>query len=201
MPSFFPKNRLEGLSDGVYAVALTLLVLNLKLPSGDLDSAQFTTALIGLIPNALTWLLSFWVILIYWESQARLSQYISRVDDLILRLDISTLAMISLLPFSTSLIAENNQHSLSAVIYTANLWLISALTAWKTSYVVKKRHLQPSDAAQEKIILISHASSAMLAGMSVALLLSHFVPGWNLLVIFIPKIINHFTSAKKSKPN
>lgn len=197
MPSFFPKNRLDGLSDGVYAVALTLLVLNLKLPSGDLDSAQFKTALFELIPNALTWLLSFWVILIYWESQARLSQFINRVDDLVLRLDLSTLAMISLLPFSTSLVAENNQHSLSAVIYTANLWIVSALTAWKTSHVVRKRHLQSSELAQEKILSISKASKVMLAGMSAALLLSHIMPGWNLLVIFIPKIIINITVLKE----
>ena len=39
-PNVFPKNRLEALTDGVYAVALTLLVLDLKLVSGPLDSAQ-----------------------------------------------------------------------------------------------------------------------------------------------------------------
>lgn len=94
-PNVFPKNRLEALTDGVYAVALTLLVLDLKLVSGPLDSAQFQSALTAQIPNALTWLLSFWVILIYWEAQVRLAQIVGKIDSILLKLDFLHLALIS----------------------------------------------------------------------------------------------------------
>lgn len=188
-PNFFPKSRLEGLTDGVYAVALTLLVLDLKLPSGPLDSAEFLAALTGQIPNALAWLLSFWVILIYWESQVRLTQLIDQVDSTLLKLDLLHLALISLLPFSTALVSEFSQHSVSVAIYTANLWMISALGALRTTYVRKHPTVQKAeiDCAQLNMLMVD--SKRMVLGMSAALAFAFVIPGWNLLAIMVPKLL------------
>jgi uncharacterized membrane protein len=149
--SLLPKNRLEALTDGIYAVALTLLVLNLKIPSEQLGITQLHQALASQLPNLLTWLLSFWVILIYWESQVRLCHLTERIDTRILRLDFIHLGLISLLPFSTSLIGEQGDQGLAAVIYTSNLWLVSAL------FVIKVRYLQ-----NHPDLLESHVNTASM---------------------------------------
>ena len=125
---WFPRDRLETLTDGIYAVALTLLVLNLKLPTDQLGAGRLSEALLNQLPNLLTWLLSFWVILIYWEAQVRLSRLVEQVDQTVLRLDYVHLGLISLLPFSTSLVGLDQDQRLAVLIYTGNLWLISALS-------------------------------------------------------------------------
>jgi uncharacterized membrane protein len=180
-----PKNRLEALTDGVYAVALTLLVLNLKIPAEQLGALQLHQALANQLPNLLIWLLSFWVILIYWESQVRLCRLTERIDTKILRLDFVHLGLISLLPFSTSLIGEQGDQGLAALIYTSNLWLISALFVIKTSYLANNAGLLASDVDSASVL---RPARLMLGGMTLALLLSYVLPGWNMLALLAPKI-------------
>ena len=186
-----PKNRLEALTDGVYAVALTLLVLNLKIPSEQLGAMQLHQALASQLPSLLIWLLSFWVILIYWESQVRLCRLTERIDIKILRLDYMHLGLISLLPFSTSLIGEQGNQGLAALIYTSNLWLISALFVIKTSHLVSSADLLSPNV--DPVSLLCPAR-LMLGAMTLALLLSYVLPGWNLLALLAPKLWARNTS-------
>ena len=71
------KNRLEALSDGIYAVALTLLALDLKLAAlPEASNASLGAELENLLPKALIWLLAFWVTALFWLAQSRtLRQY------------------------------------------------------------------------------------------------------------------------------
>jgi uncharacterized membrane protein len=186
-----PKNRLEALTDGVYAVALTLLVLNLKIPSEQLGAMQLHQALASQLPSLLIWLLSFWVILIYWESQVRLCRLTERIDTKILRLDYMHLGLISLLPFSTSLIGEQGDQGLAALIYTSNLWLISALFVIKTSHLVSSADLLSPNVDPVSLL---RPARLMLGAMTLALLLSYVLPGWNLLALLAPKLWARNTS-------
>ena len=185
---WFPRDRLETLTDGIYAVALTLLVLNLKLPTDQLGAGRLSEALLNQLPNLLTWLLSFWVILIYWEAQVRLSRLVEQVDQTVLRLDYVHLGLISLLPFSTSLVGLDQDQRLAVLIYTGNLWLISALS------VAKIRHSQEIDqnvAANQEFIEMAYAAKLMLVAMTAALLLAYVLPGWNLCLLLLPKFFSN----------
>lgn len=185
---WFPRDRLETLTDGIYAVALTLLVLNLKLPTDQLGAGRLSEALLNQLPNLLTWLLSFWVILIYWEAQVRLSRLVEQVDQTVLRLDYVHLGLISLLPFSTSLVGLDQDQRLAVLIYTGNLWLISALS------VAKIRHSQEIDqnvAANYEFIEMAYAAKLMLVAMTAALLLAYVLPGWNLCLLLLPKFFSN----------
>lgn len=182
--SGFPQKRLESLTDGIYAVALTLLVLDLKLPTGMLNATEFIEALQSQLPNALTWLLSFWVLLIYWESQVRLSRCIEPINPTILRFDFVHLGLISLLPFSTSLIGEHNSHELAVLIYTANLWLISGLFYIKVGYIQKHGQL----VGHSDPLGLVRSAKRMFGALTIALLLSGLIPGWNLLAIVAAKL-------------
>ena len=188
LQDWFPRDRLETLTDGIYAVALTLLVLNLKLPTDQLGAGRLSEALLNQLPNLLTWLLSFWVILIYWEAQVRLSRLVEQVDQTVLRLDYVHLGLISLLPFSTSLVGLDQDQRLAVLIYTGNLWLISALS------VAKIRHSQEIDqnvAANQEFIEMAYAAKLMLVAMTAALLLAYVLPGWNLCLLLLPKFFSN----------
>jgi len=101
--------RLEAFSDGVFAVAITLLVLDIKTPkaadlaTGHLDLME---ALLAQWPAYLSYVLSFLTVLVMWANHHEMFRHIRRVDDTFLLLNGLLLLFITLAPFPTSLLAE-----------------------------------------------------------------------------------------------
>ncbi len=99
-------NRLEAFSDGVFAVAITLLVLNLAVPSSrDIQPGTLAAALGKQWPVYLAYALSFLTILIMWLNHHTLFQLIRRADDIFLLLNGLLLMVITAIPFATNLLA------------------------------------------------------------------------------------------------
>jgi uncharacterized membrane protein len=99
--------RLEAFSDGVFAVAITLLVLNIQVPvPKPLGTDGLPGALAALWPHYLAYGLSFAAILIMWINHHRMFRLIQRSDHTLLLLNGALLAVIVLVPFSTALLAE-----------------------------------------------------------------------------------------------
>ncbi|TXI94606.1 MAG: DUF1211 domain-containing protein [Burkholderiaceae bacterium] len=134
----FSKHRLEALCDGIFAIAMTLLVIELKLPE-ELHGAnanEVGAQLLRLMPLLMSWLLSFLVLAIFWIAHYRLFSYLKHVTMPLIWLTVWTLGAASLLPFSSSL---NSQHSsfLSQSIYSANMILLSLGTIFSMRYLYK----------------------------------------------------------------
>lgn len=196
-PIAISKQRLEALSDGVYAVALTLLVLDLKLPNQSFDGSDeaLKQALNQLLPNLLTWLLSFWVISIYWLAQVRLYRLTKEIDLFLVRITLTELALISLLPFSTSLIGEHGSHVIAAVMYSANLLGISLLSLFRTLHILKCPHLHENQIPHYQVRGLTVGVWVRL-WCSVATLVFAFIsPGWNMLAMtplfLLPYYLRH----------
>src|SRR4029079_9445712 len=96
------KDRLEAFSDGVIAVLITIMVLELHAPH---DASL--AALLPLIPVALSYLLSFVFIGIYWNNHHHLLQAFPHVDGRILWANLHLLFWLSLIPFGTAWMGEN----------------------------------------------------------------------------------------------
>lgn len=179
------KHRLEALADGIYAIAVTLLVLELKIPAlGDgATNRQLVAALIEVVPKALTWLLSFWVMAMFWLAQLRILRLSAVLDWTMVRLELIELALISLIPFSTALIGEHGDLPAAAVVYSANLFALALVSWWRTSHLLARPqlHAAPIDAS---IATALRRRSGILAGATFAtLVLAFFVPGWNMLAM------------------
>lgn len=101
--------RVEAFSDGVFAVAITLLVLDIKTPKA-VDLAAGHTGLIAALlaqwPAYLSYVLSFLTVLVMWANHHEMFRHIRRVDDTFLLLNGLLLLFITLAPFPTSLLAE-----------------------------------------------------------------------------------------------
>jgi uncharacterized membrane protein len=98
-------SRLNGLSDGVFAFALTLLVLDLRLPEGIL-AGDLNTKLLGLAPKVLVYLISFVVIGGAWGSHQRMLAQIRRGDGLLVWLNLFSLLCVSIMPASSALLGR-----------------------------------------------------------------------------------------------
>jgi uncharacterized membrane protein len=106
------KNRLEAFSDGVLAIIITIMVLELKVPRG----ADFE-ALRPLLPVFLSYVLSFLYVGIYWNNHHHMFQTTKRVSGGILWANLHLLFWLSLFPFSTAWIGENHLASTPAAAY------------------------------------------------------------------------------------
>ncbi len=112
------KNRLEAFSDGVIAIIITIMVLELKVPHG-----AGLADLAGVLPVFLSYVLSFVYIAIYWNNHHHLLQTAHRVDGLILWANIHLLFWLSLVPFATGWMGENHFAILPTAVYGAALFM------------------------------------------------------------------------------
>ncbi len=105
-------NRLEAFSDGVLAIIITIMVLELKAPhSADLD------ALRPLLPSLLTYLLSFVYLGIYWNNHHHLLHATPRINGAIMWANLNLLFWLSLVPFFTAWLGENHSAPWPAALY------------------------------------------------------------------------------------
>ena len=112
------KDRMQAFSDGVMAIVITVMVLELKVPQGaDL------TALRPLVPVFLCYVLSFINLGIYWTNHHHLLQVVERVNGKILWANLHLLFWLSLLPFVTAWMGENNFSTLPVALYGFDLLL------------------------------------------------------------------------------
>jgi uncharacterized membrane protein len=109
--------RILAFSDGVFAFAITLLILDVRLPADTLK-ANLGSALISLWPNYLAFLLSFFVIGLYWSAHVRLFREIVRYDQNLIWLNLLYLLFIVIIPFSTSVLSLH-LIQLSVIVYAA----------------------------------------------------------------------------------
>jgi uncharacterized membrane protein len=105
------KSRIETLTDGIFAVAMTLLVLNISVPqisshSADIVGTELLKRLFDLWPKILSYAISFLILAIYWSGHHRQFHYIKHSDRVLVWINIMFLMFISILPFSTSLLGE-----------------------------------------------------------------------------------------------
>ena len=131
-------SRLEAFSDGVLAIIITIMVLELKVPEGDsLD------AIIPLLPRLLTYVLSFIYLGIYWNNHHHLMHTASVVNGKILWANLHLLFWLSLLPFATGFMGENHFETIPTALY--GLVLMMSGVAWAI-LVMAIKHNEESDA-------------------------------------------------------
>ena len=134
------KHRVEALTDGIFAVAMTLLVIELKIPDPHVLHTQdeLTHALLDLFPKAMSWVISFLMLSIFWISHHRLFHYVRAVDSGLLWRNLYQLMFVALMPFSASLVGEFGLYPISQIAYNVNMVMLGLLSLWKVLYV--RRH-------------------------------------------------------------
>jgi uncharacterized membrane protein len=118
------KGRLEAFSDGVIAIIITIMVLEMKVPHGDsLES------LVPLTPVFLSYVLSFVYVGIYWNNHHHMLHAATRVSGAVLWANLHLLFWLSLFPFATGWMGENHFAPMPSALYGAVL-LMAAIAYW-----------------------------------------------------------------------
>jgi len=132
--------RMEAFSDGVYAIAIALLVLDLAVPrSSETDVGH---ALLHEWPIFMAYVVSFASIGAAWMAHSAITEYLDHADSLLLRLNLLVLFFVSLLPFPTHMLANflhnDNAERVAVTIYGLNLLAMSASTSVLWHYALSE---------------------------------------------------------------
>jgi len=129
-------------SDAVFAIAITVLVLDIHLPVGgeSADNNQLLAMLLGLWHKYLAYLISFWVIGLYWINHHRKFLLIKKFDHLLLSLNVLLLMVIAFIPFPTAVISENGNRT-ATIFYALIMALAGLLLAILWLHAARKNAL------------------------------------------------------------
>jgi TMEM175 potassium channel family protein len=173
---FFPLDRFNAFSDGVFAIVITLLVLELPVPS---STEPILPALAESWPDFLGYLISFAFIGGIWISHAGLTRYMRRGDVVSFRLNLVLLLFVSLLPFSTHLMVAHMHEvdaSVAVAIYGANLFMESALVTALMHHAARDRHLVVDDVDDARVNRAYRQRRVYLVLTALAIIAAFFVP-------------------------
>ncbi|MGP4002586.1 TMEM175 family protein [Streptomyces sp. 8N706] len=162
--------RLAALSDGVFAIAMTLLVLDISVPAG-LNDAEFREALGDAVPNLGAYVLSFAVIAQFWSGHRRILSGFPTVDGTVIGLTLLGLGLIALLPFPTSLLAEYGDEPAAVAIYSGSVALqnMAHFALLLTSHRRLGRPADPVTLRARRLDVADMCSTVLVFGIGVPL--------------------------------
>ncbi|WP_432877349.1 TMEM175 family protein [Kribbella sp. CA-245084] len=169
--------RMEAFSDGVFAIAITLLVLEIAVPAGSED--DLWGALVDQWPSYLAYLVSFATIGAVWFAHTVITEHLDHATSILIRLNLLLLLVVSFLPFPTRLLAEyvekTDAERVAATVYGINLLLVSALLSVLWRFAVHD-HLVSADLADEDVETLRKRLTPGVAGYVALIVLGLFWP-------------------------
>lgn len=141
------KNRLEQLSDGVFAIVFTLLILEIKVPERmDLTNQQMIVELLNRTPLFVSYILSFAVIGMFWLSHNFMFEMSAKnADRKIILMNTIYLSLVSLIPFSSHFLGQHSNSAIASAFYGINILLISISFLAMYQYIWRTPHILHAD--------------------------------------------------------
>jgi uncharacterized membrane protein len=192
----FGTNRIEALADGIFAVAMTLLVLDVKLPDGETfaSSGALLDRLLSLEHTFVIYFISFVVLGMFWVGHHAHFHYIRSVDHTLLWVNLLFLFGITSVPFATDLLGDHNALRLPYFYYGGKLLFLAGLLIGQVAYLRRHPELaEPSltrDVARRLVLRTALFATIPLLSMAAVfyntrlalylyflLLVVHFLPG------------------------
>lgn len=140
--SVFPKERLASLCDAIFAITMTLMILDLKAPQNiplNLASEELPGAIFNLIPTMEAYVISFFVLGIFWARHQLQFNFFDSVDRVIIILNILFLLLIGFVPFTVGLKKDYPAVQFPFILYVSNLTLISLILSVQWEYALRKK--------------------------------------------------------------
>jgi uncharacterized membrane protein len=165
----YPKARLDALTDGLFAVAMTLLVLDIRLPEDfhPRDQRELIAALLALWPKFFPYLISFLVLGLRWLSGITIRSRSESVDAIYVRWWLIYLLLITCVPFTTIVVGRFGHQAPAIWLYAGNTALITAVAAMMmrlTADIEPGRHVH-----------MRHLSLAVLFASSIVAIVTSFI--------------------------
>jgi len=141
------KNRLEALTDGILAVAMTILVLDVKLEASDaiVTDEHLVRHLLSVERTFSVYLVSFVVLAMFWVSHTLQFHYVKRVDRRMLWISLVFMLLVTLVPFTTNVLISYETLLLPVLLYGINLTLLAATLIANVNYLARHPNLATAE--------------------------------------------------------
>ncbi len=195
------KTRLEAFSDGMFAIILTILVLELHVPELENSSfAAFRHAMIHLAPKFFAFLFSFFIIAIFWVNHHSIIHHVHKVDTKLLWLNMGLLFFSSLFPFITAFIGDYMMYPFVVALYPLNMAFSSVMinALWKYTFV--DTDLAPNNLTdEEKLARMKRDRMALFMNLASVVLTFVWVPITLTIMAVMPFmfVVPEFLAKKK----
>jgi len=175
--------RITAFSDGVFSIAITLLVLNLRVPI--VLSSKLPGELLKQSPSLLSYLLSFVIVGIYWIAHHNMFHYIKRSDRPFLWINILLLMCVAFIPFPAGLLGQYPTQSISVIIYASSLILTNLMLSLLWWYATSNHRLVDQDTDPHFVRTVNRRNMTAPVVYLVSIGLSFLSPLASLIVFFL----------------
>ena len=179
-------SRLEAFSDGVFAIAITLLILEIRVPQLQIESnGNLLLSLGRLWPSFLAFVLSFFVVLVIWINHHELFRMVNRVDRTLMFANGALLLMVTFIPFPTAMLARyfGTPAANTAVAFYCGTFLVSSICHnLLLESVAHNRRLLRADVSNRQISRLRRTYHLGLAVYSISVLVAIFSPIGGLVI-------------------
>ncbi len=180
MTGYFTKSRVEAFSDGIFAIIVTLLVLEIKVPHvADHESTgELAVELWKLLPKVVAWMISFLTVCVIWVNHHRIFEVVSSIDQPLFWLNANLLLWVSLIPFPTALMGDYPHNPLAVSVYGAVSFMMGIAFLLIRLYMLKHGEIAPDVSETElrrgvhNVLLFG--PTPYLVGMAVAWIHPYF---------------------------
>ena len=181
--------RLVGFCDGIFAIAITLLVFNLRIPhlSSTSDGRLFQ-AIVDMVPNFVTYILSFLLIAVFWFIHHHMFNHIQRVDNVFIWLNVFYLLGVSFLPFPSSLLGAYSDETFPLIFYICSMSYVGFMLLAMWGYASHRHRLIENNLPRTTIryYFLRGIASQLVFLLTIILTLIHLDWGKHFLFILIP---------------
>jgi uncharacterized membrane protein len=200
-----PEHRLERLvffSDAVFAIAITLLIIEVRVPhlSANATSADWISELVALTPSFGAFGLSFLVIGAMWARHHEIFAMVTRFSQRMIWPNLFLLMSIAFLPFSTGLMNLGRPTPIPYAFYAASL-LLAALFKMRLTYVSLRPELVAPSVTKDQIAKELRGSWIMPIATLIALGLAFVIPGWNNIAMLLMPAMRRLPFFKGRQPH
>lgn len=162
-------DRLTAFSDGVFAVAITLLVLNIETP--DVDEGKLWESLRELGPDLSAYFIAFAVIGLFWYGHAKMLSHLRRTSGRLMAINLVQLSLIALLPFTTSLIGGYGGSEAAMIAFALNLGAAATVDSLMDQVALREDLYEPGEAPDPTVTTLEGLLRPAIFALSVPLAL------------------------------
>ncbi|MBK8981509.1 MAG: DUF1211 domain-containing protein [Ignavibacteria bacterium] len=203
--SLLPKHRVEALTDGIFAIVMTIIILELKTPEhipmnkmhSDLPNVFF-----NLIPAVEAYILSFFVLGTFWLRHQIQFKYIMNVDRTIIILNIIFLMLTGLIPFTVGVLMKYPNSEFTFLIYILNLILISSILTIQLNYVFSKQNIATDNISEDSKTKFKLLSYIPIIIFVISLFISFVNVRLAIFIIYLDPLFylfyHHFSKKKRN---
>jgi uncharacterized membrane protein len=192
----FEKNRLEALTDGIVAVAMTILVLDLKFDGTEVitSDGHMVAHLLDIERTFTVYLISFVVLGMYWVAHHVQFHYVRRVDRRLLWINLAYMLLVTVVPFTTSVMIDYEDLKVPIILYGCNLMLLSCALLANLQYIARNPRLADGGLTpaiirgiRRRLLLFTVIPIASIAVAFVSSRASLYLYGAMLIAHFLPQ--------------